>query len=107
MGADGAAVATSHAMRVMIVVTVIPFLADFYSGTALRPLASLANQFPVIGWPELGTIGVIGAGLAWVLNRWRLPNPWLLAPMLVAALYAATGNETRVCPTLLLPVARY
>ncbi|MEY3622421.1 MAG: hypothetical protein RL132_1503 [Pseudomonadota bacterium] len=80
MGADGAAVATSHAVRVMIVVTVIPFVADFYSDAALRPLASLANQFPVIGWPELGTIGVIGAGLAWVLNR----------------LYAATGNETRM-----------
>jgi membrane AbrB-like protein len=96
MGADGAAVATSHAVRVMIVVTAIPFAADFYSDTALRPLASLTSQFPVIGWPELGAIGVIGAGLAWVLNRWRLPNPWLLAPMVVAALYAATGNETRM-----------
>lgn len=104
MGADGASVATSHAVRVMIVVTIIPFVAAGWEVvTALNPVTAI-SPVTAAGGPRasdisalpLAAIVVISATLATLINKTRLPNPWVLVPLFTAATYAAIGNDTRL-----------
>jgi uncharacterized protein len=92
MGADGASVATSHAVRVMIVVTIIPFIAAGWEvvTAAGGPRASDISALP------LAAIVVISATLATLISKTRLPNPWVLVPLFTASTYAAIGNDTRL-----------
>jgi uncharacterized protein len=100
MGADGASVATSHAVRVMIVVTIIPFIAAAYPiepVTALNPVTALGGpKASDIGALPLAAIVLISATLATLISKTRLPNPWVLVPLFTAATYAAIGNDTRL-----------
>lgn len=95
-GADGASVASSHAVRVMIVVTVIPFLVSDMNLDAARLLTLARGDLPAINHvPLLGVI-VGGIVLAWLLEKTRFPNPWLISPLAVASLYAVTGHDSRM-----------
>jgi uncharacterized protein len=93
MGADGASVATSHAVRVMIVVTIIPFIA---AGFPIEAVIAGGPKASDIGALPLAAIVVISATLATVISKTRLPNPWVLVPLFTAATYAAIGNDTRL-----------
>ncbi len=95
-GADGAAVASSHAVRVMIVVTVIPLIATFMGAEAIDAALALKGMAPIIEREPLAVVVGCGVALAWIAGRLGLPNPWVLAPLAVAAIYAAMGNETRL-----------
>jgi uncharacterized protein len=106
VGADGASVATSHAVRVMIVVTVIPFIAAAFpveTTTSLNPV-TVISPVTAAGGPRAGDIGalplalivLISATLAALIAKTRMPNPWVLVPLFTAAVYAASGNETRL-----------
>lgn len=110
VGADGASVATSHAVRVTIVVTIIPFIAAGWEAvtalnpviavnpvTALNPVTAAGGERASdITWLPLAAIVLIGATLAAFINKTRMPNPWVLVPLFTAATYAAIGNETRL-----------
>ncbi len=98
VGADGASVATSHAVRVTIVVTIIPFIAAGWEAvTALNPVTAAGGERASdISWLPLATIVLISATLATLISKTRMPNPWVLVPLFTAATYAAIGNETRL-----------
>jgi uncharacterized protein len=98
MGADGASVATSHAVRVMIVVTIIPLIAAGWEVvTALNPVNAAgglrANDISAL---PLAVIVLISATIALFISKTRMPNPWVLVPLFTAATYAAIGNDTRL-----------
>jgi hypothetical protein len=101
LGADGASVATSHAIRLMIVVTVIPFIGSAW-GLDASALAERAKALlPLIDPWHLAVIAVLAGALPILAQRTRFPNPWVLIPLCCAGGYAAMGNETRL-PDLLV-----
>ncbi len=93
-GANGAAVASAHALRVMMVVTVVSFLAAFMAGPAAA--SRLAARTAEIAPQTLAVLMLLALLAAWAISRTRMPNPWVLVPLAIAAGYAAMGNETRL-----------
>lgn len=95
-GADGASVATSHAVRVMVVVTVIPFLtlALGEGSTESRDTTTRLVSEILLGPFVLLVLSSIG--LVFVLRKTAFPNPWILIPIITAGAYAAMGHETRL-----------
>lgn len=77
-------VASSHSVRVLIVVILIPFTYKFlgihgYQATTL----SLAYNFNIYGLLQLIVLTLIGV---WCFKKIRMPNPWVLGPLLVTLL---------------------
>jgi len=109
-GADGATVATAHAVRVLLVVTIISFLAAHLGQEATYTFWQAQQQVAMIGLVPLGVLIGLAVAAAWLMGmiakstgglaRLAVPNPWVLMPLAVAAVYAALGNETRMPDTL-------
>jgi membrane AbrB-like protein len=95
-GADGASVATSHAVRVMLVVTVVPFVALLFGQAAVDSALKASMKTTEIGLEALLGIAVVSTGLALLIRKTRFPSPWILVPLFTAAAYAVLGNETRL-----------
>jgi membrane AbrB-like protein len=96
VGADGASVATSHAIRLMMVVTVIPFIATLW-GVDTQDLAlRVKAQLPLIDPMHLAVMAAIALALPIFAAKTKFPNPWVLIPMICAGVYAGTGNEARL-----------
>ena len=93
-GANGAAVASAHALRVMIVVTFVSFLAALLAGATPSP--STAMRVPEIAPATFVTLALIAVAMSWGVSRTRFPNPWVLVPLAIAATHAATGHESRL-----------
>jgi membrane AbrB-like protein len=91
-GADAAAVASAHSLRIILVTTSATALA-WVLGEPLTWAPPTAADLPWRVWmPMLGVAAVVAV----VLYRARLPNPWLLGPLVVAALWASQGQIARL-----------
>ena len=91
-GADAAAVASAHSLRIILVTTSASMLA-WVLGEPLSWTPATADTLPWTIWvPMLSVAGVV----ALVLHRGRLPNPWLLGPLIVGGLWAAQGETSRL-----------
>jgi len=107
-GADPITVAIAHAVRVMIVVTVIPFVVASH----VVESASVSNSVQLLGLfetasgnaLELGKIDALSLIVIFfvsvvvtnLVKKIPVPNPWVLTPLCVAAAYALSGNEVRL-----------
>lgn len=102
-GGDAAAVGISHALRVSMTVAIVPLLVVAFGQPGDAPTqvpqagASLAWLVPVFA---------LGAGLAWLLKKTTLPNPWLVAPMLLGIALGASGLLTVAVPGFAILVAQ-
>jgi uncharacterized protein len=97
-------VAAAHSLRVMLVVVVIPFAyrwADLHGQDA----SALASRLPVEPAGLLLLVAATGAG-AWLLKRWRQPNPWVLGALTVSLLLTATGLAPSGLPGWVSPTAQ-
>jgi membrane AbrB-like protein len=101
-GGDADAVATVHAIRVFVVVLVVPVLVvAFGTGGSIEDPA-VAGAHPA-AWLML----LPGAALcAWALAPLGFPNPWLVGPMLGAALFAALDPFRAAVPWQALVLAQ-
>jgi len=101
-GGDADAVATVHAIRVFVVVLVVPVLVvAFGTGGSIED-AAVAGAHPA-AWLLL----LPGAVLcAWALTPLGFPNPWLVGPMLGAAAFAALEPFRAAVPWAALLVAQ-
>jgi membrane AbrB-like protein len=101
-GGDADAVATVHAIRVFVVVLLVPVLVvAFGTGGSIED-ASVADAHPA-AWLLL----LPGAVLcAWALTPLGFPNPWLVGPMLGAAVFSALEPFRAVVPWVALVVAQ-
>lgn len=81
-------VAAAHSLRILLVVLTIP---------ALYAMAGVHGLDPYVPGPKgvqpLGLIVLIAvtAGAAFVLQSRRLPNPWVIGPMMIAILLTSNG----------------
>lgn len=76
-------VATSHSLRVLAVVTVIPFGFE-WAGISGGDVSALSN-IPV-NYSDLALIAVTATIAAILFTRWRVTSAWVLGPLSVAAL---------------------
>ena len=98
-GADGAQVASAHAIRIILVVSLASVVA-YFSGE--RAGAYISAATPAISW-ELALLFVFIAPLCgWLADRLRMPNAWLLGPVLMAGAFAASGTTARMFPAALV-----
>jgi uncharacterized protein len=95
-GADGASVATSHAVRVMIVVTAVPFLAVLFGQAGVDAALKASARVVEIAPQVLIGLAVVSTALALLVRKTRFPSPWILVPLFTAGVYAALGNEARL-----------
>jgi membrane AbrB-like protein len=94
-GGDPAVIALSHAIRIVAVVTTVPGLmtlagahgADRWAAAALAPSAG-----------GLAAMAAAGGGAGLALHLLRVPNAWLLGPLLGAGALAAAAGPTSAVP---------
>lgn len=91
-------VASSHSVRVLVVVILIPFTYKFLGihGDQTAP-AAMAYHFSIQGLLILIILTLIGV---WGFKKINMPNPWVLGPLLITLLL--TSNEIHL--THLSPV---
>lgn len=92
-------VAASHALRIMLVVLIVPFAFNAMNVHGLDPYAPLAKTF---SWTGFVVLVAITAGAAAVMQRVRSPNSWMIGPLLAAALITATGHSFSSFPAVIV-----
>lgn len=92
-------VAAAHSLRMILVAVIVPFAMQWSGARGTDPYVPAAQAFAPAGFAVL--IAVTGGG-AIVLQRLRLPNAWLIGPLLVAAALAAGGLSLSAVPVPVL-----
>ena len=92
-------VAASHALRIMLVVLIVPFAFNAMNLHGLDPYTPLAKTF---SWTGFVVLVAITAGAAAVIERFRSPNSWMIGPLLAAALITATGHSFSTFPAVVV-----
>ena len=92
-------VAASHALRIMLVVLIVPFAFNAMKVHGLDPYAPLAKTF---SWTGFVVLIAITAGAAAVMQRVRSPNSWMIGPLLASALITATGHSFSSFPAVIV-----
>jgi membrane AbrB-like protein len=92
-------VAAAHSLRIMMVVGTIPFAVRWWSahggGMGLDTFAPLAAQVDTGG---LLVLILVTSVAALVLKRLRLPNAWVIGPLVVAMMLTAAGVQLSRLP---------
>jgi len=97
-GADGALVASSHAVRIILVTCT----ASLVAGLAGQPIGAwLPSALVLDAWVWL-PLSLAAAASALFLQRFKLPNPWLLGPVLVCGIAAHEGLQGRLPDAVLV-----
>jgi membrane AbrB-like protein len=105
-GADGASVASAHAVRIIIVTSSVTLLAWFWGhpgGTLAPALATAVGVVTVVvPWDALSVLLLLSGAAALLMQRLDVPNPWLLGPLLVGGSGAAILGGVRMPDSILL-----
>ena len=92
-------VAASHALRIMLVVLIVPFAFNAMDVRGLDPYTPLAKTF---SWTGFIVLVAVTAGAAAAMERFRSPNSWMIGPLLAAALITATGHSFSSLPAVVI-----
>jgi membrane AbrB-like protein len=92
-------VAAAHSLRIMMVVGTIPFAVRWLSahgeGIGSESFAPLASRVDIGG---LLILILVTSVAALVLKRLRLPNAWVIGPLVVAMMLTAAGVQLSRLP---------
>jgi hypothetical protein len=92
-------VAAAHSLRIMMVVGTIPFVVRWLAahgwGNGIDTFVPLAGRVDAGG---LAVLIALTAGVALVLKRVRLPNAWVIGPLIVALMLTAAGVQLSRLP---------
>ena len=92
-------VAASHALRIMLVVLIVPFVFNAMNVHGLDPYTPLAKTF---AWPGFLVLVAVTVGAGAVAERVGSPNSWMVGPLLAAALITATGHSFSTFPRVIV-----
>lgn len=102
-GADAGTVATMHALRVMLVVLVLPAALAFQ----VEPQDYAAAIVRLGAWtPSLALALALGGLAGWLGSLVRMPNPYMLAPILALLVLSGAGLMEAAEPRLLSGAAQ-
>jgi membrane AbrB-like protein len=91
-GADGAVVASAHAVRIMMVTFTATMIA-WVSGT---PVANPLGDFALLSLAVSAALLLAATGVGLVFQHFKLPNPWVLGAMVVGGLCASQEAAGRL-----------
>ena len=92
-------VAAAHGLRLMIVVGTIPFGLRWWSTHGSAPGHDLFVPLAgTIHYPGLALLMLLTGAGALLLKRLRLPNAWVIGPLLVALVLTASGVQLSRLP---------
>jgi len=88
-------VATVHSLRVALVVLIVPFALQYAGAGPQTPVTPIPRDIQVIGllWLIVGS-----SALAWALQRLRLPNAWVLGPMIFTLVFTVQEIHLSALP---------
>ncbi|MDF1608692.1 AbrB family transcriptional regulator [Hoeflea sp. YIM 152468] len=102
-GGDPGSVAIVHAMRVALVVAVVPFLVFFLGEQGTPPVMAATGP---VNYVSLAAALVVAYLVAIALKRTPLPNPWLVGPILAGMALGVSEVLVVDVPKLLIIVAQ-
>lgn len=88
-------VATAHSVRVLLVVVTVPFIFQWWGVAGLDPTVPGPRDVHALGLAALVALTIVGGA---AFTKFRLPNPWVLGPMLVAMILTASNIELSALP---------
>lgn len=91
-GAAAQHVAAAQGVRLMFVVSFLPFVLRYWSGHGMPPLPAVAAAAPLASPAALGAFGLLAAATCaagWLMWKRGVPNAWVLGPLFGAGLLAA------------------
>ena len=83
-GADGAVVASAHAVRIMMVTSTASYIAWASGATPIMPTPGIG----MLSWPMSVGLLVTATITGWCFQKLKMPNPWVLGALLIAAICA-------------------
>ena len=89
-------VAAAHSLRIMMVSLIVPFALQWLGVRGADPYSPAAAGLSMTGLLLLGALAAAGAV---VLARLRVPNQWMLGPLLLTAAITAQGITFSALPT--------
>lgn len=104
-GGRGDLVALAHTIRVSLVVSIAPFLALWFSDLGYTTPSALGFESHKLNLLMNGLLVLAGLISAFASQQLRLPNPWVLGPILAGGLFAVYVQEGQL-DTLLLIVGQ-
>jgi membrane AbrB-like protein len=104
LGADEKQVALAQSLRIAIVVVMAPLVAFSLLGYA-PPSDATFEKHALIGLPDLGLLLVVTAIVMWVMQRLRIPIPYMVGPLFASAALRLAGLVEGVLPHQLVEVA--
>jgi len=102
-GAQVDRVAAAHALRVLIVVVLIPFGYQLLGVHGADPAGLAAHAVQPAGLLALLAATALGGAL---MQWWRTPNPWVLGALAVSAVLTASGQQWSAVPRPLASAAQ-
>ena len=100
-GADRTTIATLHAIRVALVVGILPL--GLY---LIFPSTGLISDTKLLSMPDLAMVVVVALLGGYFGMRWRLPAAWLLGALLSVAAFTASGGVDGQIAEPLMAVAQ-
>jgi membrane AbrB-like protein len=94
-GAQIERVAAAHSVRIMLVVIVVPFAMKFWGMHGLDPFVPATRQVHV---PGLLALIFLSASLGYALRRMKLPNAWVLGPLIMTIGLTASEIQLSALP---------
>ncbi|MDW9500516.1 AbrB family transcriptional regulator [Sinorhizobium meliloti] len=105
-GTDERAVSLIHAMRVFLVVLLLPLMLGILNGDAAAPAAPQSLATVAFGWEQAGWALFTMLAGSMLGHLLRLPVRYLLGPMIVSALVHATGLTAFSLPAEVSAIAQ-
>lgn len=102
-GGVPSSVAVVHAMRVSLVVALVPFIVVYLDQHGTEQASSAMAEGQVI-WLVLGLVAAYG--MAVLLKPAPLPNRWLVGPILVGMIFGLTDLVAITMPGWMITVAQ-
>ncbi|WP_248925262.1 AbrB family transcriptional regulator [Paenibacillus hamazuiensis] len=111
-GAEGTQVAFMQTIRLMAVIFIVPFVAVHglaASADGAVPASAAANAYTAWLAHPAFSAGVVAAIAAscWVAVKLRFPTPYMLGPLVAAALLVVLGEPAPHVPPLLIIAAQW
>ncbi|CAG7618246.1 hypothetical protein PAESOLCIP111_02096 [Paenibacillus solanacearum] len=110
---DHTVVAFMQTIRLLSVIFVVPFFAvhglagGAANGTAPTPPAGAAAAAAPVAWGAALLIAALVLAAAWLAVRLKLPTPWFLGPIIVAAVLTVGGWAPPHLPTPFILAAQW
>lgn len=102
-GGEPEPIMVAQTMRVVLTVSVAPFLVVYFSDDGMvHPIIQAA----VLSWPAVALLGVSGILGGFAMSRTRFPNSWFIGPLFACALVGALGVVEGRIPDALLTIAQ-